>query len=245
MLIITAVVAYVLPIFFSNCLLPICINHIANINSIDMVNNVPLMPLKNPVPMTRIVNNNPALDGRLNVQLVRQDIQLLVVVIVGFLLVLLGIKYPGNHIMSKPNGIEQMIFHNGIFIVRARKKHAHNPIIDTPSVYNDTSTSIVAMINPKIAPKDPCNIVNNHIWIDVMLSADINEIMDIIIKISILVLNTVTMLCRSMFATGSLRMARIADNIVVKNINMPIMCNVVAVVGNSMPANTDMIIANK
>ena len=87
MLIITAVVAYVLPIFFSNCLLPICINHIANINSIDMVNNVPLMPLKNPVPMTRIVNNNPALDGRLNVQLVRQDIQLLVVVIVGFLLV--------------------------------------------------------------------------------------------------------------------------------------------------------------
>ena len=53
------------------------------------------------------------------------------------------------------------------------------------------------------------------------------------------------MLCRSMFATGSLRMARIADNIVVKNINMPIMCNVVSVVGNSMPANTDMIIANK
>ena len=134
MLMITAVVAYVLPIFFSNFLSPICIIHIANSNNTDKLSNVVARPLNMPVPIINAVNKNPAFDERIIVQLVRFEIHFAFVVTMGFLFGLVGIKYPGTHNISKPNGMEQIIFQSGIFIVRARKKHAQIPIIVTPSM---------------------------------------------------------------------------------------------------------------
>ena len=65
--------------------------------------------------------------------------------------------------MSKPNGIEQIIFHNGIFIVRARKKHAHNPIIITPNTYSEISVKHTTSMKPPIMPVELCVVDNSHI----------------------------------------------------------------------------------
>lgn len=134
MLIIIAVVEYMPPMVFSNFLLPTCIIHIANSNRVDKLNNVVARPLNKPVPIINTVNKKPAFVKLANVHFVRFVIQRVFTAILGFLSGLFGIKYPGIHSISKPNGIEQIIFHSGIFIVRARRKHAHNPIIVTPNI---------------------------------------------------------------------------------------------------------------
>ena len=148
----TAVVAYAPPIFFSNFFSLICISHIANINSIDMLSSVADRPLKSPVLTINAANKKPAFVGLAKVQLVSFEIHFTLVVIIGFLSALFGMKYPGNHNMSKANGIEQMIFHNGMFIVRARKKHAHRPMIVTPNTYNANKVKHMVKIIPPIIP---------------------------------------------------------------------------------------------
>ena len=160
-LIITAVVAYAPPMFFSNFLAPICIIHMPNISSIDIVNSVFVVPLNMPVQMINDANKNTVFDWRSKVQFVNFAIHLVCVVTIGFFSALFGRKYPGNHNISKLNGIEQMIFHKGIFIVRARRKQAHNPIITMPSTYNETSTKHTAKINANIAPPVLRIILNN------------------------------------------------------------------------------------
>ncbi len=148
---------------FLNLFSPVCISHIANINAIDTVNSVVVVPLNNPVQITKTVNKNPALVGLLNVQLVSLEIQFIFVVTIGFLSESFEIKYPGNHIILKPNGIEHMIFHNGMFMVRARKKHAHKPIIVMPSIYSDINVMHIAKRNPKTIPAGLCIVLNSHI----------------------------------------------------------------------------------
>ena len=152
MFIITAVVAYAAPMFFSNALGPVRIIHMLNISSIDMVNSTLIILLIAPDAITKIMYKSIAFVGRANVQLVNLEIHFVLVITDGFLSCLFGMKYPGNHNMSKPNGIEQMIFHNGMPIVRARKKQAHSPIIVIPNMYKETNTNNEVNAKPMNKP---------------------------------------------------------------------------------------------
>ncbi|MBR4859871.1 MAG: hypothetical protein IKV10_01065, partial [Alphaproteobacteria bacterium] len=90
MFIITAVVAYAAPMFFSNALGPVRIIHMLNISSIDMVNSTLIILLIAPDAITKIMYKSIAFVGRANVQLVNLEIHFVLVITDGFLSCLFG-----------------------------------------------------------------------------------------------------------------------------------------------------------
>ena len=98
------------------------------------VNNVDARPANNSVADIKIANIKPAFVKFFVDHFVSPEIHLHVTDIDGFFSGFDGMKYPGIHVMAKPNGILQMIFHVGIFIARARKNLAHRDTINTPMI---------------------------------------------------------------------------------------------------------------
>ena len=167
-LIIIAVFAYAPPMFLVNALGPMRIAHIAN-NIVNVnVNNTGAGPVKNPDMPIKIANAKPALDGRDNIQFVIFAYHDVCATIVGFFTAFVGRKYPGIHVIEKPNGIDKIIFHIGIFISIARQNLAQNPHRATPAMYNDTKTNKMAIIIDNITPVWDCISENNQNRIGMM-----------------------------------------------------------------------------
>lgn len=109
-------VEYVPAIFFLNVSMPVRITHMPNTAANPNVNKG--YELAN---IVTIANATIDVMGRANIHDVMRLYVLLLLLFLWIVAGASGKKYPGIHVMAKPNGMLQIIFHAGMPIVRARR----------------------------------------------------------------------------------------------------------------------------
>ena len=116
--------------------------------------------------MVRIANVIARYNGRVQIKSISFLYHLFFIVISVVFAVRVSRKKPGTHNAEKPKGIDNTIFHVGIFIVRMRQILAYVLEINRPVKYSNANVSMLNKISVCVVGNNNSVIINNNVIAD-------------------------------------------------------------------------------